>query len=65
MSDEGVKHLFVDFGKLKENESRNKQGTGLGLSICKQIIEKMGGSVEVKSELNVGTQFIVNVKTKC
>jgi signal transduction histidine kinase len=65
MSDEGVKHLFVDFGKLKENESRNKQGTGLGLSICKQIIEKMGGSVEVKSELNVGTQFIINVKTKC
>jgi signal transduction histidine kinase len=35
MSDEGVKHLFVDFGKLKENEKRNKQGTGLGLSICK------------------------------
>ena len=65
MSDEGVKNLFVDFGKLKENESRNKSGTGLGLSICKQIIEKMGGSVEVKSQLNVGTQFIINLKTKC
>lgn len=35
MSEEGVKNLFVDFGKLKENEKRNKQGTGLGLSICK------------------------------
>jgi signal transduction histidine kinase len=34
---------------------RNRQGTGLGLSICKNIIEQMGGSVEVKSEVNVGT----------
>ena len=35
MSQEGVKNLFVNFGKLKENECRNVQGTGLGLSICK------------------------------
>lgn len=33
----------MDFGKLDENENRNKGGTGLGLSICKQIIEQMGG----------------------
>ena len=49
MSEEGVKNLFIDFGRLEENENRNKSGTGLGLSICKQIIEKMGGSVDVKS----------------
>ena len=55
MSEEGVKRLFIDFGRLAENENRNKSGTGLGLSICKQIIEKMGGSVDVKSELNVGS----------
>ena len=65
MSPEGLKNLFVDFGKLKENENRNKSGTGLGLSICKQIIEKMGGSVEVKSKLNVGTEFVINIKSKC
>jgi signal transduction histidine kinase len=35
MSEEGVKNLFVDFGRLAENENRNKGGTGLGLSICK------------------------------
>ena len=35
MSEEGVKSLFIDFGRLAENESRNKGGTGLGLSICK------------------------------
>ena len=35
MSEEGVKSLFIDFGRLAENENRNKGGTGLGLSICK------------------------------
>lgn len=65
MSAEGLKNLFIDFGRLSENEGRNKSGTGLGLSICKQIIEKMGGSVEVKSQLGVGSQFIINLKTKC
>ena len=65
MSQEGVGKLFVDFNKLDENSSRNKQGTGLGLSICKKIIEQMGGSVGVESEVGVGSEFIINVKTKC
>jgi signal transduction histidine kinase len=55
ISKEGIDSLFIDFGKLQENSSRNKGGTGLGLSICKKIIEQMGGSVEVKSELGVGS----------
>jgi signal transduction histidine kinase len=38
ISPEGMKNLFLDFGKLDENSERNKSGTGLGLSICKQII---------------------------
>ena len=65
MSQEGVGKLFIDFNKLDENSQRNKQGTGLGLSICKRFIEQMGGSVEVESEVGVGSQFIINVKTKC
>ena len=65
MTEQGVKSLFIDFGRLAENENMNKSGTGLGLSICKQIIEKMGGSVEVKSEPNVGSEFIINLKLKC
>ena len=57
--------MFIDFGRLAENENRNKSGTGLGLSICKQIIEKMGGSVSVKSKLDEGSEFIINLKLKC
>jgi signal transduction histidine kinase len=55
MSTEGIQNLFIDFGRLSENEGRNHSGTGLGLSICKQIIGKMGGSVEVKSQLGLGS----------
>ena len=35
ISEEGLKHLFMNFGKLAENAEHNKGGTGLGLSICK------------------------------
>lgn len=49
ISEDGLKKLFIDFGKLDENSTRNRKGTGLGLSICKQIVEQMGGSVDVKS----------------
>jgi len=65
ISEEGLKNLFVDFGKLKENSGRNRSGTGLGLSICKKIIEQMGGNVRVESELGKGTAFIVRLKTRC
>ena len=65
MSEEGVKKLFIDFNKLDENSQRNKQGTGLGLSICKKMIEQMGGSVAVKSQIGVGSEFIICVQTKC
>ena len=65
ISEAGLKNLFLDFGKLDENSARNKQGTGLGLSICKDIVEKMGGAVEVKSTVGVGTEFILDFKIKC
>ena len=51
ISKEGLQHLFMDFGKLQENQDQNKGGTGLGLSICKQIDEHMGGKVVVSSEV--------------
>jgi len=42
----------------------NQRGTGLGLSISKSLIEMMGGSVQVESELGVGTTFIIRMGTK-
>ena len=56
--------LFTNFGKLDEHEKINPAGTGLGLSICKQIIEKMGGSVKVESIFGEGTIFSIDICTK-
>ena len=61
---ENLSKLFMDFGKLDEHSKINAQGTGLGLSICKRMIEKMGGTVSVDSELNVGTTFTVSLVLK-
>jgi signal transduction histidine kinase len=57
--------LFMNFSRLEEHEGINHKGTGLGLSICKSLIELMGGSVRVESQLGEGTTFIVRLKTKC
>ena len=65
ISDANLKKLFIDFGKVEDSEGRNTSGTGLGLSICKQVIEKMGGTVNVRSEVGRGTDFVINLKTKC
>ena len=41
----------------KQNEF--SQGAGLGLSICQVIIEKLGGRIELKSEVGKGSRFTV------
>lgn len=55
----------MNFSKLEEHAAGNKRGTGLGLSICKNLIEMMGGTVTVESELGKGTTFIMQLQTKC
>jgi signal transduction histidine kinase len=59
ISKENLPKLFMNFGKLEEHAAGNKTGTGLGLSICKSLLELMGGSVTVESEVGVGTTFIM------
>ena len=51
----------MNFSRLQDHAGVNKTGTGLGLSICKTLIELMGGSVRVESELGVGTAFIMEL----
>lgn len=55
----------MNFSKLDEHASNNQRGTGLGLSICKSLVELMGGSVTVESELGKGTSFIMSMQTNC
>lgn len=53
------KNLFETFFRASNVE--NIQGTGLGLVIAKQFVEIHGGKIEVKSEENVGTEFMVTL----
>ena len=61
MSREFVKHAFEPFTQEDADARTSYMGTGLGLSIAKQLIEMMGGTIEVESELNVGTTFTMTI----
>ena len=53
--------LFDEFFRVKGQSSDQTTGTGLGLAICKRITTEMGGTIEVESELDVGSTFRVSL----
>jgi len=56
---EFLPHIFEAFSQERRGTDVAKAGTGLGLSIVKQLVELMGGSITVTSEINKGTTFTV------
>ena len=60
ISEENLRHLFEKFYRVPGTE-KLALGTGLGLSICKRIVETHGGKIEVQSQVNKGTTFIVHL----
>ena len=54
---ENMKRLFEAFERIDEVKNRSIEGIGLGLSITKQLLEKMGSSLSVKSEYGKGSAF--------
>ncbi|MDY0008438.1 MAG: ATP-binding protein [Bdellovibrionales bacterium] len=57
ISEEGQKKLFTPYGQADSSISRNFGGTGLGLAICKQLVEAMGGIIQITSKPGRGTTF--------
>lgn len=51
--------IFMPFRQLNNSITRENRGTGLGLSIVKQIVEIMGGSIQLESELGKGSKFTI------
>lgn len=64
MSESHLDKLFEPFTQEDASITRRFGGTGLGLSIVKNLVELMGGSVSVKSELGEGTEFTIRLKLK-
>ncbi len=56
--------IFSRFFRTDESRARNSGGTGLGLSIAKEIVDRHQGNIYVQSELNIGSEFIVELPIK-
>lgn len=59
MSKEFLETLFDPFTRANSSTASGIQGTGLGMAITKNIVDMMGGTIEVHSEVGKGTEFVV------
>lgn len=61
IASERLPHLFQPFNRL-DHERRESEGTGIGLVMSKRLVELMGGSIGVESNLGVGSTFWFELK---
>ena len=59
ISKEFQEHIFESFSRAESATVSGIQGTGLGLAITKKIVDMMGGTITLKSEEGIGTEFDV------
>ena len=61
MTEEQLGRLFQDFSQADESTTRKYGGTGLGLALSKRFSQMMHGDIIVTSEVNVGSQFTIDL----
>ena len=61
MAPEFLKHIYEPFAQEGDDARSKFQGTGMGMPIVKSLIELMGGTIEISSEVGVGSTFNVQI----
>ena len=64
MTPEYLEVIFDAFTRAENSTTNKVQGTGLGMAITKNIVELMGGTIEVASEVDKGTLFTVDLELR-
>ena len=64
ISEANMSKLIIRFSQVDSSDTRRYGGSGLGLVITKQIVELMGGNIQVQSKEDIGSTFIVEVPMK-
>ncbi|MCR5254489.1 MAG: response regulator [Acetatifactor sp.] len=61
---DNIDKIFEAYTRSDEKKTKNIEGTGLGLSITKQLVDLMGGSIRVESEVDKGSTFFIEIPQK-
>ena len=64
MSQEFISTIFDPFTRMESSTVSGVQGTGLGMAITKNIVDMMGGTIQVESELDKGTEVLLRFDFK-
>lgn len=56
-----IDKIFAMYYQVDHPDHQSATGTGIGLAICKEMVERMDGSIKVTSEVGKGTRFIVEI----
>jgi signal transduction histidine kinase len=61
ISESDLPHLFQRFSRIDGARRRSHEGSGIGLALVKELVEMHGGSIDVESTVDVGTEFTVTL----
>ena len=65
LSSNQLEHIFLNFKQAESSTSRRFGGSGLGLAICKELVELMGSTLQVESQLGKGSRFFFTLHMQC